>query len=160
MSREDDWQLPYSRKAGAGLEIKTGTVIPGVMLTGINSDLPVVAAAYEHFHVGAQADEVLHEQAGGVGAVMVVDRGGRTRIEAAPGAGRGEGVDGLVTPGAQKQVALYAENSSAISDTYRTANFHGSAPFFCFTQSFFYFGINHSDFGHIRLAFRFPQILV
>ncbi len=40
VSREDDWQLPYSRKAGAGLEIKTGTVIPGVMLTGINSDLP------------------------------------------------------------------------------------------------------------------------
>ena len=40
VSREDDWQLPYTRKAGADLEIKTGTVIPGVMLTGINSDLP------------------------------------------------------------------------------------------------------------------------
>lgn len=39
-SRRDEWTLPFSREAGAFCEIKTGTVIPGIMLTGVNSDLP------------------------------------------------------------------------------------------------------------------------
>lgn len=34
------WILPHSRTAGQKLELKTGAVIPGVMVTGINSDLP------------------------------------------------------------------------------------------------------------------------
>lgn len=34
-----DWQLGFQRKAGRTYELKTGTVIPGVLITGINSDL-------------------------------------------------------------------------------------------------------------------------
>ena len=36
----DEWTLQHTRVPGALCEIKTGTVIPGIMLTGINSDLP------------------------------------------------------------------------------------------------------------------------
>lgn len=39
-ARDSAWILPYSRTPGQPLELKTGAVIPGVMLTGINSDLP------------------------------------------------------------------------------------------------------------------------
>lgn len=39
-ARRDEWTLPFTREAGAFCEIKTGTVIPGIMLTGVNSDLP------------------------------------------------------------------------------------------------------------------------
>lgn len=39
-ARKDQWQLPERRAAGAPYELKTGAVIPGVMLTGVNSDLP------------------------------------------------------------------------------------------------------------------------
>jgi len=38
--KDSHWILPYSRVAGQPLELKTGTVIPGLMITGINSDLP------------------------------------------------------------------------------------------------------------------------
>lgn len=38
--RSDEWTLGHQRQAGARCEIKTGTVIPGIMLTGVNSDLP------------------------------------------------------------------------------------------------------------------------
>ena len=38
--KPDEWLSPYSREAGRPFEIKTGTVIPGMMVTGINSDLP------------------------------------------------------------------------------------------------------------------------
>ena len=38
--RADEWTLGHQRQAGARCEIKTGTVIPGIMLTGVNSDLP------------------------------------------------------------------------------------------------------------------------
>lgn len=34
------WLSPYTREAGLRYELKTGTVIPGVMVSGINSDLP------------------------------------------------------------------------------------------------------------------------
>ncbi len=34
------WLSPYTREAGNPFEVKTGTVIPGIMITGINSDLP------------------------------------------------------------------------------------------------------------------------
>ena len=35
-----EWQSPYTRESGRKFELKTGTVIPGVMVSGINSDLP------------------------------------------------------------------------------------------------------------------------
>ena len=38
--KDTSWILPHSRTAGQPLELKTGAVIPGVMVTGINSDLP------------------------------------------------------------------------------------------------------------------------
>ncbi|MDL2260388.1 hypothetical protein LJB99_05905, partial [Deltaproteobacteria bacterium OttesenSCG-928-K17] len=41
-SRADakDWVSPYTREAGRRFELKTGSVIPGIMVGGINSDLP------------------------------------------------------------------------------------------------------------------------
>ena len=39
-SGRDDWTSDYTRVPGHACELQTGTVIPGVMLTGINSDLP------------------------------------------------------------------------------------------------------------------------
>jgi len=39
-NKADEWISPYTRTAGQPYEIKTGTVIPGIMVTGINSDLP------------------------------------------------------------------------------------------------------------------------
>lgn len=39
-AQSKDWRLPYRRERGALYELKTGAVIPGIMLTGINSDLP------------------------------------------------------------------------------------------------------------------------
>lgn len=38
--KDTSWILPHTRIAGQPLELKTGAVIPGVMVTGINSDLP------------------------------------------------------------------------------------------------------------------------
>jgi type IV secretion system protein VirB10 len=34
------WLSPYTREAGRKYELKTGTVIPGVMVSGINSESP------------------------------------------------------------------------------------------------------------------------
>jgi type IV secretion system protein VirB10 len=39
-SGQDEWRSPYTREPGHPFEIKTGTVIPGIMISGINSDLP------------------------------------------------------------------------------------------------------------------------
>lgn len=39
-ARPDSWRLAEQRTPGFPLELKTGAVIPGVMITGINSDLP------------------------------------------------------------------------------------------------------------------------
>lgn len=39
-SETKEWVSPYTREAGRMNEVKTGTVIPGMMITGINSDLP------------------------------------------------------------------------------------------------------------------------
>ena len=35
-----EWISPYTREAGRPFELKTGTVIPGLMVSGVNSDLP------------------------------------------------------------------------------------------------------------------------
>ncbi len=42
---QGQWISPYTRESGRKYELKTGTVIPGVMITGINSDLPGVMIA-------------------------------------------------------------------------------------------------------------------
>lgn len=39
-AQSDQWTLEDTRTAGQQFELKTGAVIPGVMVTGINSDLP------------------------------------------------------------------------------------------------------------------------
>ena len=39
-AKDANWISPYSRMVGQQFELKTGAVIPGVMVTGINSDLP------------------------------------------------------------------------------------------------------------------------
>ena len=39
-SGRDGWLSPHTREPGRPCEIKTGTVIPGIMVSGINSDLP------------------------------------------------------------------------------------------------------------------------
>ncbi|GAB7081888.1 TrbI/VirB10 family protein [Megalodesulfovibrio paquesii] len=41
----DDWSLGHARTPGAALELKTGGVIPALLLTGINSELPGVLIA-------------------------------------------------------------------------------------------------------------------
>ena len=38
--KDTSWILPHARTAGQKFEVKTGAVIPGIMVTGINSDLP------------------------------------------------------------------------------------------------------------------------
>ena len=38
--KDTDWVLASQRTEGRPLELKTGAVVPGVMVTGINSDLP------------------------------------------------------------------------------------------------------------------------
>ncbi|ACS79751.1 TrbI/VirB10 family protein [Maridesulfovibrio salexigens] len=39
-AKDGSWQLPYERVPGKQFELKTGSVIAGIMITGINSDLP------------------------------------------------------------------------------------------------------------------------
>ena len=39
-AKDASWISPYSRMVGQQFELKTGAVIPSVMVTGINSDLP------------------------------------------------------------------------------------------------------------------------
>lgn len=38
--KDGSWQLPYERVPGQPFELKTGSVISGIMISGINSDLP------------------------------------------------------------------------------------------------------------------------
>ncbi|MBI9112354.1 TrbI/VirB10 family protein [Maridesulfovibrio ferrireducens] len=39
-AKDGSWQLPYERVPGRRFELKTGSVITGIMISGINSDLP------------------------------------------------------------------------------------------------------------------------
>lgn len=39
-AKDSSWKLPYERVPGKQFELKTGAVISGIMITGINSDLP------------------------------------------------------------------------------------------------------------------------
>lgn len=39
-AKDGSWKLPYERVPGKRFELKTGSVIAGIMISGINSDLP------------------------------------------------------------------------------------------------------------------------
>ena len=65
--REDQWKLPYSREPGSIYEIKTGTVISGIMLSGINSDLPG--------HILAQVSRNIYDTARG--SSLLIPQGSR-----------------------------------------------------------------------------------
>ncbi|WP_319779086.1 TrbI/VirB10 family protein [Maridesulfovibrio sp.] len=39
-AKDGSWQLPFERVPGKRFELKTGSVIAGIMISGINSDLP------------------------------------------------------------------------------------------------------------------------
>ncbi|MCT4625667.1 TrbI/VirB10 family protein [Halodesulfovibrio sp.] len=51
------WTLPHSRTAGSPFELKTGALIPGIMLSGINSDLPGQIIGQVSQNVYATANE-------------------------------------------------------------------------------------------------------
>jgi type IV secretion system protein VirB10 len=65
-SRSDarEWVLPYTREAGLSFELKTGTVIPGVMVSGINSDLPghLIAQVSQNVYDTATGKDLLLPQ--------------------------------------------------------------------------------------------------
>ncbi len=48
---QNQWTSQYSRVAGSRYEVKTGTLIPSVLLSGINSDLPGQITAQVSQHV-------------------------------------------------------------------------------------------------------------
>ncbi|WP_298030518.1 TrbI/VirB10 family protein [uncultured Desulfovibrio sp.] len=62
--RDTSWQLQEQRTAGMPLELKTGAVIPGVMLTGVNSDLPgnMIAQVSQHVFDSATGRNLLIPQ--------------------------------------------------------------------------------------------------
>lgn len=62
--KDTSWQLQEQRTAGMPLELKTGAVIPGVMLTGINSDLPgnMIAQVSQHVFDSATGHTLLIPQ--------------------------------------------------------------------------------------------------
>ncbi len=61
---DTSWRLQEQRTAGMPLELKTGAVIPGVMLTGINSDLPgnMIAQVSQHVYDTATGRNLLIPQ--------------------------------------------------------------------------------------------------
>lgn len=58
------WRSPYTREAGLKYELKTGTVIPGIMVTGVNSDLPgnIIAQVSQNVYDTATGNHVLIPQ--------------------------------------------------------------------------------------------------
>ena len=56
-AKDASWISPYSRMVGQQFELKTGAVIPGVMVTGINSDL--------HGNIIAQVSQNVFDSATG-----------------------------------------------------------------------------------------------
>ncbi len=59
-----EWTSPHSREGGAEFELKTGGVIPGIMLTGINSQLPgqITAQVSQNVYDTATGDYLLVPQ--------------------------------------------------------------------------------------------------
>lgn len=62
--KDTSWISPYSRMVGQKFEIKTGAVIPGVMVTGINSDLPgnIIAQVSQNVFDSATGNHLLLPQ--------------------------------------------------------------------------------------------------
>ncbi len=58
------WPSPYQRTAGHPFEVKTGGIIPAVLLTGINSDLPgqITAQVSQHIYDTATGHNLLIPQ--------------------------------------------------------------------------------------------------
>ncbi|MCT4533768.1 TrbI/VirB10 family protein [Halodesulfovibrio sp.] len=61
---DSQWTLQHSRKAGAPFELKTGTLISGIMLSGINSDLPgqIIGQVSRNIYDFATGDHLLIPQ--------------------------------------------------------------------------------------------------
>ena len=62
--KDTNWISSYSRMAGQPFELKTGAVIPGVMVTGINSDLPgnIIAQVSQNVFDSATGNHLLLPQ--------------------------------------------------------------------------------------------------
>lgn len=62
--KDSSWILPHSRTAGQKFEVKTGAVIPGIMVTGINSDLPgnIIAQVSQNVFDSATGNHLLLPQ--------------------------------------------------------------------------------------------------
>jgi type IV secretory pathway VirB10-like protein len=62
--KDANWILPHSRTAGQKYEVKTGAVIPGIMVTGINSDLPgnIIAQVSQNVFDSATGNHLLLPQ--------------------------------------------------------------------------------------------------
>ena len=65
-SRADtqQWRSPHTREAGYKYELKTGAVIPGMMVTGVNSDLPgnIIAQVSQNVYDTATGNHLLIPQ--------------------------------------------------------------------------------------------------
>ena len=62
--KDTSWISPYSRIAGQRFELKTGAVVPGIMVTGINSDLPgnIIAQVSQNVFDSATGNHLLLPQ--------------------------------------------------------------------------------------------------
>lgn len=62
--RDSSWISPHTRTAGQKYEVKTGAVIPGIMVTGINSDLPgnIIAQVSQNVFDSATGNHLLLPQ--------------------------------------------------------------------------------------------------
>lgn len=62
--KDTSWISPYSRMVGQPFELKTGAVIPGVMVAGINSDLPgnIIAQVSQNVFDSATGNNLLLPQ--------------------------------------------------------------------------------------------------
>ena len=58
------WRSPYTREAGQHYELKTGAIIPGLMVTGVNSDLPgnIIAQVSQNVYDTANGNFLLIPQ--------------------------------------------------------------------------------------------------
>lgn len=63
-TQKDGWLSPYTREQGRPFELKTGAVIPGIMITGINSDLPgsLIAQVSQNVYDSATGRQLLIPQ--------------------------------------------------------------------------------------------------
>ncbi|NDV26909.1 TrbI/VirB10 family protein [Desulfovibrio sp. JC010] len=82
-AKDGSWQLPYDRVPGKPFELKTGSVINGIMISGINSDLPgqIIGQVSQNIYDTASGQNLLIPQ--GSRMVGVYDSrvaAGQTRV--------------------------------------------------------------------------------